>query len=125
MAFNCQSDTWTVVNTNQSISLYNVALEGYYKCTISQIGSSSAGNFDTCDIMFDYVFHLSIQTAPDIDITEPAFNYRKKPTNQASPTIRIDHLNTPPQSQPVFVLYPNQSAGETMQIEVRLTQLNF
>jgi len=125
MAFNCQSDTWTNVNTNQSISMYNAALEGYYKCTITQTALSSAGNFNKCDIMFDYIYHLSIQTAPDIDVTEPAFNYQAKPTNQARPTIRIDHLNTPVQSQPVFVLYPNQSAGETMPIEVRLTKLDF
>ena len=125
MAFNCQSDTWTNVNTNQSISMYNAALEGYYKVTITQTALSSAGNFNRCDLMFDYVYHLSIQTAPDIDITEPAFNYQAKPTNQARPTIRIDHLNTPVQSQPIFVLYPNQSAGETMDIEVRLTKLDY
>jgi hypothetical protein len=75
--------------------------------------------------MFDYVLHLSIQTAPDIDVSEPAFNYRKKPTNQPRPTIQIDHLNTPVQSQPVFILYGTQSAGETMPIEVRLTKLDF
>ena len=104
---------------------YNVLLEGYYKCTITQTADSSSGNFSACDLMFDYILHLSIQTAPDIDITEPSFNYRKKPSNQARPTIEIDHLNTPVQSQPVFVLYPNQSAGETMPIEVRLTKLDF
>ena len=125
MAFNCQSDTWTKVNDGQSMSMYNLLLEGYYKCTITQTGDSSSGNFSACDLMFDYVLHLSIQTAPDIDITEPAFNYRKKPSNQARPTIRIDHLNTPVQSQPVFVLYPNQSVGETMPIEVRLTKLDY
>ncbi|MHC4857266.1 MAG: hypothetical protein ACYTBY_05610 [Planctomycetota bacterium] len=125
MAFNCRSDTWIRVNDGASTSLYNAALEGYYKCTITQTGVSSAGNFDFCDIMFDYVLHMSIQTAPDIDITEPAFNYRKKPTNQPRPTIEIDHLNTPVQSQPVFVLYPNQSAGETMPIQVRLTKMDY
>jgi hypothetical protein len=125
MAFNCQSDTWTNVNTNQSVSLYNAALEGYYKCTITQTALSSGSNFNKCDIMFDYIYHLSVQAAPDIDVTEPAFNYQAKPSNQARPTIRIDHLNTPVQSQPVFVLYPNQSAGETMAIEVRLTKLDF
>jgi hypothetical protein len=124
MAFNCRSDTWTFVNTNQTgISMYNAAYEGYYKCTISQIGASSSSLFNTCDIMFDYVYHLSTQTGPDIDIT-PAFNYRIKPSNQSPPTIKIDHLNSN-QSQPVFVLYPNQSAGDTMSIEVRLTKLDF
>jgi hypothetical protein len=125
MAFNCQSDTWTRVNDNASISMYNLLLEGYYKCTITQTAASSSSNFIACDIMFDYVLHLSTQTAPDIDITEPAFNYRKKPTNQTRPSIEIDHLNSPVQSQAVFVLYPNQSAGETMPIEVRLTKLDF
>jgi hypothetical protein len=125
MAFNCRSDTWTKVNDGSTMSMYNVLLEGYYKCTITQTADSSSSNFSACDLMFDYILHLSIQTAPDIDITEPSFNYRKKPTNQARPTIRIDHLNNPVQSQPVFVLYPNQSAGETMPIEVRLTKLDF
>jgi len=125
MAFNCQSDTWTKVNDGSTMSMYNLLLEGYYKVTITQTADSSSGNFSACDLMFDYILHLSIQTAPDIDVTEPAFNYRKKPTNQARPTIRIDHLNNPVQSQPVFVLYPNQSSGETMPIEVRLTKLDF
>jgi hypothetical protein len=126
MAFNCQSDTWTRVNDGATgVSMYNALLEGYYKVTISQTGASSSNNFDFCDIMFDYILRLSIQTAPDIDISEPTFNYRKKPTNQPRPTIEIDHLNTPVQSQPVFVLYPNQSSGETMPIEVRLTKLDY
>jgi len=125
MAFNCRSDTWTNVNAGGSVSLYNALLEGYYKCTITQTGVSSAGNFTFCDIIFDYVLHMSTQTDPDIIITEPHYGYRKKPTNQARPTIEIDHLNTPVQSQPVFVLYSGQSAGETMPIEVRLTKLNF
>ncbi len=125
MAFNCRSDSWTRVNDNTSVTMYNFALEGYYKCTITQTAASSSNNFDGCDLIFDYILHLSIQTAPDIDVTEAGFNYRKKPSNQARPTIEIDHLNTPVQSQPVFVLYPNQSAGETMPIEVRLTKLDF
>ena len=74
--------------------------------------------------MFDYVFHLSTQTSPDINFT-PSFNYRIKPSNQSPPTIRVDHTNVPAQSQPVFVLYPNQSSNETMDITVRLTHLNF
>ena len=125
MAFNCRSDTWTDVNAGGSVSLYNAALEGYYKCTITQTALSSAGNFNFCDIIFDYVYHMSVQTSPDITITEPSYGYRKKPTNQARPTIEIDHLNTPTQSQPVFVLYSGQNAGETMPIEVRLTKLDY
>ena len=85
---------------------------------------SSAGNFNSCDIIFDYVLHFSIQTTPDIIITEPGYNYRAKPTNQGSPSIEIDHLGGS-QSQPVYVLYSGQSAAETMPIEVRLTKLDF
>ena len=126
MAFNCRSDTWTDVNTGGSVSMYNALLEGYYKCTITQTGSSSsAGNFILCDIMFDYVYHMSTQTDPDITITEPTYGYRKKPTNQARPTIEIDHFNTPVQSQPVFVLYSGQNSGETMTITVRLTKMPY
>lgn len=125
MAFNCRSDTWNNINAGGTVSLYNALLEGFYRCTVSQTGTSSAGNFIFCDIMFDYVLRLSTQTTPDIEITEPTYGYRKKPTNQGRPTIRIDHLNTPVQSQPVFVLYSGQSAGETMPIEVRLTKLDF
>ena len=125
MAFNCRSDTWTDVNNGGSVSMYNATLEGYYKCTITQTGISSAGNFNFCDLIFDYVLHLSIQTSPDIIYTQPGFGYRAKPTNQATPTIEIDHLNIPVQSQPVFVKYPNQSSGETMPIEVRLTKMDY
>lgn len=125
MAFNCRSDTWTNVNAGGSVSMYNALLEGFYRCTITQTGTSSAGNFQFCDIMFDYVLRLSTQTTPDIEITEPTYGYRKKPTNQARPTIEIDHLNTPVQSQPVFVLYSGQNSNETMPIEVRLTKLDF
>ena len=125
MVFNCQSDTFTRVNDNTSVSMYNSQLEGYYKCTISQIGASSLNNFNTLDIMFDYVYRLSTQTTPDITITEPSYNYRIKPTNQGQPTIRIEHLNTPIQSQPVYVLYSNQSGTETMDVEIRLTKLDF
>ncbi len=125
MAFNCRSDTWTDVNSGGSVSMYNALLEGYYKCTITQTGISSAGNFNNCDLMFDYVMHMSVQTDPDIVITEPAYSYRKKPTGQARPTIEIDHFNTPVQSQPVFVRYSGQSAGETMPIEVKLTKMDW
>ena len=125
MAFNCRSDTWTNVNAGGNVSLYNALLEGFYRCTITQTATSSAGNFIFCDIMFDYVLRLSTQTTPDITITEPTYGYRKKPTNQARPTIQIDHLNTPVQSQPVYVLYSGQNSGETMPIEVRLTKLDF
>ena len=126
MAFNCRTDSWTDVNSGASgVTLYNVALEGYYKCTISQTALSSSGNFNFCDIIFDYILRLSIQTTPDITYTEPRYGYRKKPTNQASPTIEIDHLNTPVQSQPVYVLYSGQNSGETMPIEVRLTKLDY
>ena len=126
MAFNCRTDSWTNVNTGATgITLYNVALEGYYKCTISQTALSSSGNFNFCDIIFDYILRLSVQTTPDITYTEPRYGYRKKPTNQAAPTIEIDHLNTPVQSQPVYVLYSSQNSGETMPIEVRLTKLDF
>ncbi len=126
MAFNCRSDTWTVTNTGATgVSMYNFLLEGVYKCVIEQTGSSSSGNFEGNALVFDYILRLSTQTDPDITITQPGFNYRKKPTNQARPTVEIDHFNTPVQSQPVFVLYPNQSAGETMPIQVRLTKLDY
>ena len=126
MAFNCRTDSWTDVNSGATgVTLYNVALEGYYKCSISQTALSSAGNFNFCDIIFDYILRLSVQTTPDITYTEPRYGYRKKPTNQAAPTIEIDHLNTPVQSQPVYVLYSSQNSGETMPIEVRLTKLDF
>ena len=125
MIFNCRTDTVTNVNAGGSIPLYNAALEGFYKVTVTQTGLSSAGNFDTNDMIFDYVYRLSTQTQPDITITEPSYGYRKKPTNQARPTIEIDHLNTPIQSQPVFLLYSGQNSGETMPIEVRLTKLDF
>ena len=125
MIFNCRTDTFTNVNAGGSVPFYNAALEGFYKVTVTQTALSSAGNFSNCDMMFEYVYRLSTQSQPDIIITEPTYNYRIKPTNQARPTIEIDHLNTPVQSQPVFLLYSGQNSGETMAIEVRLTKLNF
>ena len=125
MVFNCRTDTFTNINTGGSVPFYNAALEGFYKVTITQTGLSSAGNFSNCDMMFEYVYRLSTQSQPDIIITEPIYNYRIKPTNQARPTIQIDHLNTPVQSQPVFLLFSGQNSGETMPIDVRLTKLNF
>ena len=125
MIFNCRTDTFTNVNAGGSVPFYNAALEGFYKVTITQTALSSLGNFSNCDIMFEYVYRLSTQQTPDIIITEPIYNYRIKPTNQARPTIEINHLNTPVQSQPVFLLYSGQNSGETMPIEVRLTKLNF
>jgi hypothetical protein len=125
-AFDCRSDTWTVTNTGATgVSMYNALLEGVYKCVIEQTGSSSSANFEFNTLVFDYVLRLSTQTTPDISITQPGYGYRKKPTNQARPTVEIDHFNTPVQSQPVFVLYPNQSAGETMPIQVRLTKMDY
>lgn len=125
MLFNCRSDTFTDVNNGGSVSMYNALLEGVYKCSVTQTALSSAGNFNRITMVFDYVYRLSVQTDPDIIITEPSYNYAKKPTGQARPTIEIDHLNTPIQSQPVFLRFSSQSAGETMPVDVKLTKMDW
>jgi len=119
-------DSWTRVNDGASgISLYNAALEGFYKCVIQQTNASSANNFIGTRIVFDYILAASIQDTPDI--TPPiSFGFNKFPTNQQDPVIVINHNNTQAsQSQPVFLDFPGGSSGETMAIEVRLTKLDF
>ena len=119
-------DSWTRVNDGATgISLYNAALEGFYKCVIQQTSVSSAGNFNGTRIVFDYILAASVQDTPDI--TPPiSFGFNKFPTNQQDPIIIINHNNTQAsQSQPVFLDFPGGSSGETMPIEVRLTKLDF
>lgn len=119
-------DSWTRVNDGATgISLYNAALEGFYKCVIQQTATSSAGNFIGTRIVFDYILAASIQDTPDI--TPPiSFGFNKFPTNQQDPIIIINHNNTQAsQSQPVFLDFPGGSSGETMPIEIRLTKLDF
>ncbi len=116
--------TWTNVNTGAiNQSLYNAALVGYYKCTVTQTGVSSSGNFEGLRIIFDYPLVFSQQTSPDI-FPPISYGYKIKAAN-AEPEIEIDHTNTPVQSQPVFLKFPNQSSGETMTINVKLTKLDF
>jgi hypothetical protein len=119
-------DSWTRVNDGATgVSLYNFALEGFYKCVIEQTATSSAGNFERVRIVFDYILSSSIQDTPDI--TPPiSFGFGKMPTNQADPIIVVNHNQSQAtQSQPVFLDFPSQNSNETMQIEVRLTKLDF
>jgi hypothetical protein len=116
---------WTNVNTgatNQAI--YNAALAGYYKCTATQTALSSSGNYDGFKIIFDYVLEWSQQASPDI-IPPITYGYKSKPTGGQAPTVEVDHTNTPAQSQPVFLLFPNQNAGETMAVTVKLTKMDY
>lgn len=116
--------TWTNVNTGAiNQSLYNDALVGYYKCTVTQTALSSSGNFERIYIIFDYPLVFSQQTSPDI-FPPISYGYKIKPNN-ALPEIEIDHTNTPVQSQPVFLKFPNQSSGETMAINVKLTKMDY
>jgi len=151
MVFNCLGaanlptaggkNVWTNVNTGATgISLYNNALEGFYKCSIKQTGDSSVNpnpNFKGTEIIFDYILAASIQDTPDL--TPPiSYGYNKFPAdraNQPGPgqtettvaTILIDHNNTlSSQSQPVFLNFSDPPAvGETMPILVTLTKLDF
>jgi hypothetical protein len=127
MIFNPRDNpsNWTNVNTgatNQHI--YNAALAGYYKCTVTQTALSSASNYDGIKVIFDYVLEFSLQTSPDIE-PPVSYGYKVKPSGGQPPTIDVDHTNNPVQSQPVFLLFPNQNAGETMEMTVKLTKLDF
>jgi len=132
MIFNpCDNpSTWTNVNTGAiNQTLYNDTFTGYYKCTITQTAISSCNNFECIHVIFDYPLVFSQQTSPDI-FPPISFGYKIKP-NTAAPTIVIDHLNNPIQSQPIFLLFPGTAVSipptvpETMDIEVRLTKLDF
>ena len=119
-------DSWTRVNDGATnLSLYNSLLEGFYKCSITQTSASSSNNFIGVRIVFDYILAASVQDTPDI--TPPiSFGFNKMPASQADPQIIVNHNNSQDtQSQPVFLDFPSQNAGETMSIEVRLTKLDF
>jgi hypothetical protein len=126
MIFNPRTNTdWTNVNTGSTNqTLYNAALAGYYKCTVTQTALSNLGNYEAIKVIFDYILEFSTQTSPDI---EPplTYGYKKKPSGGQQPVIDVDHTNNPVQSQPVFLLFPNQNAGETMLMTVKLTKLDF
>jgi len=126
MIFNPRQNTdWTDVNSGATgQSLYNASLAGYYKCTATQTALSSASNYDGIKVIFDYVLEFSQQTSPDI---EPpiTFGYKVKPAGGQPPEVDVDHTNNPVQSQPVFLLFPNQNAGETMAMTIKLTKMDF
>jgi hypothetical protein len=127
MIFNPRNspDTWTNVNsgaTNQT--LYNAALVGYYKCTVTQTGLSSAGNFEGIKVICDYVLQFSQQSSPDIQ-PPITYGYTVKPSGGQAPYVEVDHTNVPVQSQPVFLLFPNQNTGETMPMTVKLTKMDY
>lgn len=127
MIFNPRNspDTWTNVNTGATNqTLYNAALVGYYKCTVTQTGVSSAGNYDGIKVICDYVLQFSQQSSPDIQ-PPITYGYTIKPSGGQPPTVEVDHTNVPVQSQPVFLLFPNQNAGETMPMTVKLTKMDY
>ena len=126
MIFNPRQNTdWTNINTGAiNQTLYNAALTGYYKCTATQTALSSASNFNSIKVIFDYVLEFSQQTSPDI--TPPlTYGYKIKPSGGQPPVIDVDHTNNPIQSQPVFLLFPGQNTGETMEMTIKLTKLDF
>ncbi len=126
MIFNARQNTdWTNVNNGATgQSLYNAVLAGYYKCTVTQTAISSSSNYDALKVMFDYVLEFSQQTTPDI---EPgiSFGYKEYPVGGLEPFVEIDHNNNPVQNQPVYLLFPQQTAGETMAMTVRLTKMEY
>jgi len=126
MIFNArQTADWTDVNTGATNqSLYNASLAGYYKCTVTQTAISSSSNYDALKVMFDYVLEFSQQTTPDI---EPgiSFGYKGFPVGGLEPFVEIDHNNNPVQNQPVYLLFPLQTAGETMAMTVKLTKMDY
>ena len=125
MIFNCRSTSDFVnVNSGQTQSMYNAALEGIYKLSVSQNGASSATSYNMVAILFDYVLRLSTQSTPDI-IPSVSYGYRIQPSGALPPTVEVDHLNTPIQSQPVYLNFPssNSAAGETIDVTIRLTQM--
>ena len=142
MIFNCLGvanqptlggkNVWTRVNDGQTgISLYNNALEGFYKCSIKQLGNSSSTNFIGTEIIFDYILAASIQDTPDLT-PSISYGYNKFPADRSSAittvaSILIDHNNTlSSQSQPVFLNFSHPPVvGETMSILITLTKLDF
>ena len=147
MIFNClgtptqptlgAKNVWTNVNTGATnVSLYNNALEGFYKCSIKQMAVSSSGNFNGSEIIFDYILAASVQDTPDL--TPPiSYGYNTFPADRAGPpvlrtvaSVLIDHNNTlATQSQPVFLSFSDPPVSvapfETMAVQIKLTKLDF
>ena len=116
---------WTNNNTGATNqSLYITSSEGFYKVAVELLGSSSQGNFNFIRILFDYTLCFSVQASPD---TEPAitYSYRIKPAN-ATPSVNVNFLASPVQSQPCFLRFDNQASGETFSnVVVRVTKMNY
>ena len=147
MVFNCLGNAtqptlggknlWTNLNTGATnVSLYNDALEGFYKCSIKQTALSSSGNFKGTEIIFDYILAASTQDTPDL--TPPiSYGYNTFPADRAGPpalstvaSVLIDHKNSlSSQSQPVFLSFSDPpvsvSPFETMAVQIKLTKLDF
>ena len=124
--FDFRSNTdWTNVNTGETNqSLYVSSSEGFYKVAVELLGRSSQGNFNFVRVLFDYTLCLSVQSSPD---TQPAFtySYRVKPAN-TTPSVNVNFLALPVQSQPVFLRFDNQASGETFSnVVVRVTKMNY
>ena len=116
---------WTNVNTGATNqNLYITSSEGFYKVAVELQGNSSSGNFTFVRVLFDYTLCFSVQASPD---TEPAvtYSYRVKPAN-ATPSVNVNFLANPVQSQPVFLRFANQTSGETFSnVVVRVTKMPY
>ena len=124
--FDFRSNTdWVNVNTGASNqNLYITSSEGFYKCSVFLEGSSSGGSFTFVRVLFDFVLCFSVQSSPD---TQPpiTFSYRVKPVN-ASPSVHVNFLASPVQSQPVYLNFANETGNETFtNVVVRLTKMDW
>ena len=126
--FNTRTQVWTRRSDANTRTLYDAALEGYWKLSITQTGASSSSNWSGYHILADFVLAFPNVANPDIVGGDIALNYgfKNAPSNALAPILHIDQQNSPsPNDQEVYLTFPNQSNIETMPIEVRLTKLPY
>ncbi len=112
---------WTNVNTGatgQSIT------EGFYKLTVSQTGVSSPNSsYEGLGVLCDFVYRIPADALPNNQLPNPlSFSY-KKYLITAAPTIEIQRNATG--GQDVHMLFTGAVSGETMNITVRLTKMDY
>ena len=126
--FNTRTQVWTRRSDAGTRTLYDAALEGFWKLSITQTGASSSNNWSGYRILADFVLAYPNVANPDIVAGDIALNFgfKSAPSNALAPSLHIDQQNSPsPNDQEVYLTFPNQTGGETMPIEIRLTKLPY
>jgi hypothetical protein len=94
--FNTRTQVWTRRSDAGTRTLYDAALEGYWKLSITQTGVSSSNNWSGYRILTDFVLAFPNVANPDIVAGDIALNFgfKKAPSNAVAPSLYIDQQNS-------------------------------